>query len=332
MAWDDWSKTSMTQTASQTKTGTQQAKTGTQKMRVAILGSGNIGTDLLIKVLRSPYLEASLFIGRNLASPGMVKAHSLGVPISDQSIDAIIRDPGCCDLVFDATSATDAKRHWNILEKLGKVVIDMTPAKVGEMCVPAVNLSAALEHPNLNMITCGGQASIPLAYLIGQTQTDVEYIETVSSIASRSAGPATRINIDEYIETTEKALQAFSGAKSAKAILILNPAQPCIDMQTTVFAKVASPDIKRLQAAIGKMVTNIQQYVPGYQMLVEPTLEGGRIVVTVKVQGRGDYLPKYAGNLDIINCAAIAAAEECAKEWVEKARMRHAASAMELAH
>jgi acetaldehyde dehydrogenase (acetylating) len=294
---------------------TQETKTqDSPKLRVAILGSGNIGTDLLIKIRRSPYLEAALFIGRNLASPGMVKAHSLGVPISDQSIDAIVQDPDCCDLVFDATSATDAKRHWQILERLGKTVIDMTPAKVGAMCVPAVNLKSVRQHPNLNMITCGGQASIPIAHLIGQTQPEIEYIETVSSIASRSAGPATRINIDEYVETTENAIQAFSGAKHAKAILILNPAQPCIDMQTTVFAKVADPDIAKLRSAIGAMVQNIQTYVPGYQMIVEPTLEGGRIIVTVKVQGLGDYLPKYAGNLDIINCAAIAAAEEFARE------------------
>ena len=284
------------------------------RLKVAILGSGNIGTDLLIKVMRSPYLSASLFIGRNLASPGMVKAHSLGIPISDRSIDAIVQDPDCCELVFDATSAVDARRHWEILEKLGKVVIDMTPAKIGEMCVPAVNLSSCLQHPNLNMITCGGQASIPLAYLIGQTQTGVEYVETVSSIASRSAGPATRINIDEYVETTEKAIQAFSGAKSAKAILVLNPAQPCIDMQTTVFAQVAEPDIDRLRTAVDSMVEHIQRYVPGYQIIVAPTLEGERIIITVKVQGLGDYLPSYAGNLDIINCAAVAAAEEFAKK------------------
>lgn len=295
------------------KNGHKQTFQPPAKLRVAILGSGNIGTDLLIKVMRSPLLEATLFIGRNLSSPGMVKAHSLGVPISDRSIDAIVQDPDCCDLVFDATSASDAKRHWEILEKLGKVVIDMTPAKVGEMCVPAVNLSSCLDYPNLNMVTCGGQASIPLAYLIGQTQTDVEYVETVSSISSRSAGPATRLNIDEYIETTESAIQAFSGAKSAKAILILNPAQPCIDMQTTVFAKVAHPDIERLRTAVDSMIARIQEYVPGYQLVVEPTVEGGRIIITVKVQGLGDYLPKYAGNLDIINCAAIAAAEEYAR-------------------
>ena len=295
------------------KQPSQQPSQESDKLRVAILGSGNIGTDLLIKTMRSTLLEPTLFIGRNLSSPGMVKAHSLGVPISDRSIDAIVQDPDCCDLVFDATSASDAKRHWEILEKLGKVVIDMTPAKVGEMCVPAVNLSSCLDHPNLNMVTCGGQASVPLAYLIGQTQDDVEYVETVSSISSRSAGPATRLNIDEYIETTEIAIQKFSGAKNAKAILILNPAQPCIDMQTTVFAKVAHPDIERLRTAVNKMVADIQKYVPGYQIVVEPTLEGGRILITVKVQGLGDYLPKYAGNLDIINCAAIAAAEEYAR-------------------
>ncbi len=289
----------------------------TPKLRVAILGSGNIGTDLLIKIRRSPLLEATLFVGRNLASPGMVKAHSLGVPISDRSIDAITDNPDCCDLVFDATSAADAKRHWKILEKLGKIVIDMTPAKVGEACVPAVNLSSARNHPNLNMITCGGQASVPIAYLIGQTHSEIEYIETVSSIASRSAGPATRINIDEYVETTENAIQAFSGAKHAKAILILNPASPCIDMQTTVFAKVKEPNIPALKTAVDGMVRNIQTYVPGYKMVVEPTFEGGRIIVTVKVVGLGDYLPPYAGNLDIINCAAIAAAEEFARERLE---------------
>lgn len=286
----------------------------TPKLKVAILGSGNIGTDLLIKTLRSPYLECTLFIGRNLQSAGMVKAHSLGVPISDQSIDAIVRDPDCCDLVFDATSASDAKRHWPILDNLGKIVVDMTPAKVGTLCVPAVNLDKCVSDNNLNMVTCGGQASIPLAYLIGQTQKNVEYIEVVSSIASRSAGPATRINIDEYIETTEKAIQTFSGCERTKSILILNPAQPCIDMQTTVFATLGgAPDMERLQSAAHAMVKTIQAYLPGYELITGPLVENGRIVIMVKVQGLGDYLPRYAGNLDIINCAAIAAAEEYAK-------------------
>lgn len=284
-----------------------------EKLKVAILGSGNIGTDLLIKVQRSSYLTCTLFIGRNLSSPGMARAISMGVKVSDESIHAIEKDPSCCDLVFDATSAKDAAHHWAILEKLGKIVVDMTPAKLGGLCIPSVNLDESVALRNVNMITCGGQASIPIAYLIGKTHKDIEYIEVVSSIASRSAGPATRLNLDEYIETTELGVKLFSKAKRTKAILNLNPAQPCIDMQTTVFAKVADPDIKGLTEELTKMIGSIKAYVPGYELLVPPIYENGRIVVMIKVQGLGDYLPKYAGNLDIINCAAIAVAEEYAK-------------------
>jgi acetaldehyde dehydrogenase (acetylating) len=289
------------------------------KLRVAILGSGNIGTDLLIKIQRSEYLECVLFIGRNLSSPGMAKAISLGIKVSDQSINAIVKDPDCCDLVFDATSAKDAIHHWVILKKLNKIVVDLTPAKVGGLCIPAVNLKDAITQQNVNMVTCGGQASIPIAYLIGQTHPEVEYIEVVSSISSRSAGPATRLNLDEYIETTEEGVRLFSGAKRAKAILNLNPANPCIDMQTTIFAKVSNPNIEALTKAVEGMVKNINSYVPGYQLLVPPIYENGRIVVMVKAQGLGDYLPKYAGNLDIINCAAVAVAEEYAKKAVNSA-------------
>jgi len=284
------------------------------KLKVAILGSGNIGTDLLIKIQRSPYLECVLFIGRNLSSPGMAKAISLGVKVSDQSIKAIIKDPDCCDLVFDATSAKDALYHWEILKGLGKIVVDMTPAKVGSLSIPAVNLDDSITHQNVNMVTCGGQASIPIAYLIGQTHSDVEYIEVVSSISSRSAGPATRLNLDEYISTTEDGVSLFSGAKKTKAILNLNPADPCIDMQTTIFAKVKKPNIEALEIAVKAMVEKIRSYVPGYQLLLGPIYENNRIVVMVKAQGLGDYLPKYAGNLDIINCAAIAVAEEYAQK------------------
>jgi len=284
------------------------------KLKIAILGSGNIGTDLLIKIQRSEFLQCELFIGRNLSSPGMAKAISLGVKVSDQSINAIVKDPDCCDLVFDATSAKDAKYHWDILKGLGKIVVDMTPAKLGGLCIPAVNLADSIEQQNVNMVTCGGQASIPIAYLIGQTHPEVEYIEVVSSISSRSAGPATRLNLDEYIETTEEGVRFFSNAKKTKAILNLNPANPCIDMQTTIFAKVKNPDIKALTEAVNNMVAKINTYVPGYQLLVSPIYENNRIVVMVKAQGLGDYLPKYAGNLDIINCAAIAVAEEYAKK------------------
>lgn len=284
-----------------------------KKMRVAIIGSGNIGTDLLIKVHRSEYLECVLFIGRNLSSPGMAKAINLGIKVSDESIDGIVKYADEIDIVFDATSAKDAKYHWGILDKLGIVVIDMTPAKLGALCIPAVNLDEITNERNINMITCGGQASIPIAYAIGKTQKNLQYIEVVSSIASRSAGPATRLNLDEYVDTTEQGIKLFSKVNQAKAILNLNPAEPCIDMQTTIFAKVENPDMPTLEKEIQEMVTRIQTYVPGYSLLVAPIYENGRIVVMVKARGLGDYLPKYAGNLDIINCAAIAVAEKFSK-------------------
>lgn len=291
-----------------------------KKLKVSIIGSGNIGTDLLIKTLRSPYLECGTFIGRNFSSAGMQKAQSLGVPVSADGINYIIKNPNSCDIVFDATSAASHLEHWPILEKLGKFVIDLTPAKVGKMCVPAVNLFEGLKSKNVNMITCGGQASIPIAYAIGQTQTEIDYIEVVSSIASKSAGPATRLNLDEYIHTTEEGVKQFSGAQRTKAILNLNPAIPCINMQTTVMAKVKQPDLAKLSVKLEEVASIVKKYVPGYNIIVGPVIEDGRIFVTVRVKGLGDYLPEYAGNLDIINCAAVAMAEEYAKAQIEKMR------------
>ena len=284
-----------------------------KKLKAAILGSGNIGTDLLVKIERSEYLECVLFIGRNLSSPGMAKAISMGIKVSDESIEAITKDPEKIDLVFDATSAKDAAYHWSLLKKLEKIVIDMTPAKLGGFCIPAVNLAESVKQSNVNMITCGGQASTPIAYILSKTQKKIKYIEVVSSIASRSAGPATRLNLDEYIHTTEMALSFFSGVKNTKAILNLNPATPCIDMQTTVFAQVDNPDIETLKKDLEQMINSIQAYVPGYSLIVPPTYENGRIIIMIKVRGLGDYLPAFAGNLDIINCAAIAVAEEYSK-------------------
>jgi len=284
------------------------------KLKVAIIGSGNIGTDLLVKAMRSPYLDCSMFIGRHFNSPGMNKASSMGVKISDLSIEALQREPDCCQLVFDATSALDHKKHWPILKKLNIKVIDMTPSAIGEMCIPALNIEHCLHYDNVNMVTCGGQASIPLAHVIGNTHPEVKYIEVVSSIASRSAGPATRINLDEYVETTEKGLKEFSKCRKTKAILILNPAQPPIDMQTTIYAKVDNPKIELLREKVEMMIKKIQAYVPGYRLLIPPLIESDRIVIMVKIQGLGDYLPKYAGNMDIINCAAIAMAESYARQ------------------
>lgn len=241
----------------------------------------------------------------------MKRARELGVPVSDLGIEAIVADPEICDLVFDATSAQAHVGHWAILDRMGKVVIDMTPAKLGEFCIPAINAKQCLEtgSRNINMITCGGQSSIPIASAIASIHSDIEYVEVVSSIASLSAGPATRANLDEYIETTEMALARFSGAQCVKAILILNPANPPIDMQTTIYAKIKNPDISAIRASVEAMVEKMKTYVPGYQLLVPPTLEGGLVFTTIKVVGNGDYLPRYAGNLDIINCAAIAMAE-----------------------
>ena len=284
-----------------------------RRLRVGIIGTGNIGTDLLLKVQRSDHLECALFVGRKLDSAGMRMARSLGVPVSDRRIEAIAEDPDSFDLVFDATSALDAKHHWEILSALGIPVIDLTPAKLGKLCIPALNLDECVHEPNLCMVTCGGQASVPLAWCIVQTQPNVEYVEIVSTSASRSVGPATRINIDEYLATTEAAVRGFCGVPRAKTILIVNPSDPPITMQNTIFAKADAVDLCSLTALVEEMVRRVQRYVPGYRLVVPPLWEGGRIAMTVQISGAGDYLPAYAGNLDIITCAAVAAAEERAR-------------------
>lgn len=283
------------------------------KLKVAILGTGNIGTDLLIKIMKSDYIECSVFVGRNLLSKGMSKAINLGVRVSDQSIEFLKKNPDLFELVFDATTASEHIKHAKIFNELNKIAIDLTPAKVGILSVPSVNLSEALQATNINTITCGGQASIPLAYVLGKVHPNIEYIEVISAIASKSAGPGTRANLDEYIETTETGIKQFSKCKKTKVMLILNPAIPCIDMQTTIQATIKNPNMDLITFEITKMVANIQKYVPGYRLVVPPTYENGRLIMTVKVKGLGDYLPSYAGNLDIINCAAISIAEEFSK-------------------
>lgn len=286
---------------------------GEEKYRVAILGSGNIGTDLLVKIERSDLIECVAFIGRSYTSNGMNTAIEMGIKCSDQSIKYIENNAHKIDLVFDCTSAADHKKHAPILNKHNIKAIDLTPAQVGVMAVPALNKEECLGKSNINMITCGGQASIPIAAAIGRSHKDIEYIEVVSSIASKSAGPATRRNIDEYIETTEKGIKKFSGVKNAKAILNLNPAFPCINMQTTIFAKTDFLDIVALKKELDPIIASIKAYVPGYDIISNPTHENGRASIMIRVIGLGDYLPEYAGNLDIINCAAIAMAEEYAR-------------------
>jgi len=247
-----------------------------------------------------------LFTGRTLNSVGMKRAKDMNVPISDKGIQAIIDNPTVCDIVIDCTSAQAHVEHWRVLKELGKTVIDMTPAKLGDLCVPALATGSYCgEVSNINMITCGGQTTVPVAAALARVHNNIDYIEVASSIASLSAGPATRQNLDEYVNTTEEALRKFSGAKRSKAILILNPASPPIDMVTTIYAKIRNPDLIRITESVNDMVETIRQYVPGYQLLVPPIVKDDTVIVTVKVLGAGDFLPQYAGNLDIINCAAI---------------------------
>jgi acetaldehyde dehydrogenase (acetylating) len=288
-----------------------------RKLRVAILGSGNIGTDLAIKAARSPWIDRVVVLGRNRESPGMRHAAALGLAVSDEGITFIERDPGCCDVVFDATNAADHARHAPLLQRLAKFTIDLTPARVGPMCVPVVNVGDCLGAGNVNMVTCGGQAAIPVAHALGRSHRDIEYLEVVSTIAARSAGPATRRNLDEYLRTTAEGVRRFSGARRAKAILNVNPAEPCVDMQTTVMARVERPDVERFAADLEEVVARVRRYVPGYEIILGPTVENERLMVMVRVRGLGDYLPPYAGNLDIINCAALVTAESYAQRHEE---------------
>lgn len=290
-----------------------------EKLKVGIIGTGNIGTDLLMKVIQSDYLDCIMFIGRNLKSKGMSKALTLNVPLSDDGINAVIEHHEKFDLIFDSTTASSHLEHAKIFEKYNIIAIDMTPAKIGELIVPAVNIKDVELKKNINMITCGGQSSIPIAYAISQVINNIEYIEIVSTISSKSAGPGTRANIDEYIETTENALSKFTNCKNVKAIINLNPATPSIDMQTTIYVKTEKPNIELVKKAVVKMVENIKSYVPGYDIVMKPKYQNGIIMLIIKVQGAGDYLPKYAGNLDIINCAAIAVAENIAQNKVNYA-------------
>lgn len=285
-----------------------------RKIKVGIIGTGNIGTDLLMKLKRSDILECGIFTGRNADSRGIAVAKELGVPTSTESIQAIQDNPGCCDIVFDATSANAHKRNAPILKGLGKLSIDLTPSRVGRMCVPALNMEQCLEETEVNLITCGGQATTPIAYAISRIHPDTKYIEIVATIASRSAGKGTRDNIDEFTQTTRDALTEFTGIRKTKAIIVLNPAEPPITMHNTIYALIDNPDMAAITKAVFDMETTIRKYVPGYRIVMPPTFENGRVTTTLQVIGLGDYLPKYSGNLDIITCAAVEIAENYAKK------------------
>lgn len=284
-----------------------------KKIKVGIIGTGNIGSDLLMKILKSEQLECGIYAGRSLESPGILRAQKLGVPVTDQSIEYIVEHPDCCEIVFDATSSNVHLKNAPILRKLKKFTIDLTPAHVGTFCIPVINMADAIKADNVNMITCGGQATVPIAYAISRVQTDIKYFEIVATLASKSAGPGTRDNIDEFTETTKDALIYFTGIKNAKAIITLNPAEPPITMHNTVYAIINNPDMKKIIPAVKEMEAKIKEYVPGYKILNGPIFENGRVTTTLQVVGSGDFLPKYSGNLDIMTCAAVETAEKYAE-------------------
>jgi acetaldehyde dehydrogenase (acetylating) len=284
------------------------------KVKVAILGSGNIGTDLMMKLERSNILQLTTMIGIDPESDGLRRAKEKGYTIIDTGIEGFLEKPELADIVFDATSAKAHIRHAKLLKEAGKMVLDLTPAAVGALVVPPVNLHEHLEEWNVNLITCGGQATIPIVHAINRV-SPVDYAEIVATIASKSAGPGTRANIDEFTQTTARGIEKIGGAKKGKAIIILNPAEPPIIMRNTVYALVeeGSMDEKAIVKSILEMVETVQSYVPGYRIRTEPIIDGNKITVFLEVEGAGDYLPKYSGNLDIMTAAAVKVAEELAK-------------------
>ena len=299
---------------------------------MAILGSGNIGTDLLVKISRnSRTLEAVALVGIDAQSEGLALARRLGVLALDSGLDGLVRHPAFArvSLVFDATSARAHAQHHAILAACGRRIIDLTPAALGPYTVPVVNLGENLAEGNLNMVTCGGQATIPIVAAISSVAA-VHYAEIVATIASKSAGPGTRGNIDEFTQTTARGIEGLGGARRAKAIIVLNPAEPPLIMRDTVFALSDDAEEAAVATAIEVMVSRVQQYVPGFRMKQPPQFErilekaplrvpgvgnlhGLKTSVFLEVEGAAHYLPSYAGNLDIMTSAALATGERIAQ-------------------
>ena len=290
------------------------------KVKVAVLGSGNIGTDLMIKLGRSELLELTAVIGIDPQSDGLRRAREMGYAGVATGIDGFLADPEIkADIVFDATSAKAHLYNAKVLKEAGIKVIDMTPAAVGPYVCAAVNIDEHLEKDNINLITCGGQATIPMVHAVNRV-SPVEYAEIVATISSKSAGPGTRANIDEFTETTSRAIEVVGGAKKGKAIMILNPAEPPIMMRDTVYTLVeeGKMDEEGIRKSIAEMTEVVQSYVPGYQLRTEPIFEGNKVTIFIQVEGAGDYLPKYSGNLDIMTAAGVKIAEEFAKNLLKK--------------
>ncbi|RLL47016.1 acetaldehyde dehydrogenase (acetylating) [Oceanobacillus piezotolerans] len=287
------------------------------KVKVGIIGSGNIGSDLMVKLRKSEVLELTTMMGVDATSRGMQHAKEIGLHVYDNGVDGLLDNPDAVDILFDATSARAHIHNAEVAKKLGKQMLDLTPAAIGPFIVPSVNLGQHLDAENVNLITCGGQATIPIVHAIN-TVAPVAYGEIVATISSESAGPGTRANIDEFTETTAKGIEEVGGAKEGKAIIILNPAEPPIMMRDTVHALIEGDvDEKAITASIKNMVETVQSYVPGYQLRTDPIYDGNQVTVFLEVEGAGHYLPKYAGNLDIMTSAAVKVAEEFAKKRLE---------------
>lgn len=283
------------------------------RIRVGIIGTGKIGADLLAKVQRSPFLECVLFAGRNLESAGMSYAANLGVKVSDKGINAFLEPQNRCDIVFDATSAAYHKEHAKLFEELGILAIDMTPSQIGECCVPALGMQEALQNRNISMISCGGQSSIPVAHILASYIPEVKKISVSSIVSANSIGPGTLANIEEYYHNTKTGLGKYTGVSDFDVALHVDEVNLETRMFTSVTAWCDAADLDALQGPLNEMLLRIQRYVPGYRLESSPMVVDGGIRVDLSVEGLGDYLPRYAGNLDIINCAAIAVAEHYAK-------------------
>lgn len=304
------------------------------KIKTAIIGSGNIGTDLMIKIAEtSNILEVGCVVGIDPNSEGLALARERGILTSHEGIDGAQQLDSWNDvkIVFDATSAYAHKNHSDICAAQGKQMVDLTPAAIGPYCVPVVNIDAHLSKPNVNMVTCGGQATIPMVYAVTRVSKNVPYAEIVASVSSRSAGPGTRANIDEFTRTTAKGIEKVGGAGKGKAIIILNPAEPPMIMRDTVYAFSVGGTENDIRKSVADMVKKVQSYVPGYRLKQDVqferfggnnklhipglgTYEGIKVSVFLEVEGAGHYLPKYAGNLDIMTSAGLGTAEAIARK------------------
>ncbi len=288
------------------------------KVNCALIGSGNIGTDLLYKMKRSEILEPVWMVGIDPDSDGLKRAQEMGLKCTAEGVDGLVPhvEEDNIKIAFDATSAYVHQDNSDAMTSRGVAMIDLTPAAIGPFCVPPVNLADHLgkKEMNVNMVTCGGQATIPMVAAVSRVQ-DVVYAEIVATVSSKSAGPGTRKNIDEFTRTTSKGLELVGGARKGKAIIILNPAEPPLIMRDTIHCLTETvPDEEKIAQSVQQMIEEVQKYVPGYRLLHKLVFDGNRVSVFVEVEGLGDYLPKYAGNLDIMTAAALRTGEMIGEE------------------